>query len=123
MQALLVAVACGCKQPYEYSHGRAWCPAVVGRASTDTNHTNINAHAASSPPAPRSPPAALVASFTNVKGAVGRVYGLQDSTGGQMASLHLVDGAVANHYTAVYMTPINMLWEVRAAVSMDLLTW
>lgn len=118
----------GCHVGYEYSHGRAWCP--PGTTAANRNSSSSRAANILDQPNPlyqksssNQPPAALVSSFTNVKGAAGRVYDLKDSKGDQMASLHLLDGATTNEYTAVYMSPINMLWEVRAAVSSDLLTW
>ena len=51
---------------------------------------------------------AVVDALTNVKGATAHAYGLKDSTGNQMASLHLLDADAADaEYYAVYMTNVR----------------
>ncbi len=63
------------------------------------------------------------------KGALHRTYGLKDSTGLQMASLHLLphsEGAdpTQRTYHAAYMSPLPKAeWEVRVANSSDLIHW
>lgn len=62
------------------------------------------------PPLPVQTPVshAVLTALTNVKGALGRVYGLQDSTLTQMASLHLLDSAINDStYHGVYMTMVR----------------
>eukprot|EP01079_Euglenida_sp_SAG-EU17-18_P003120 gene3120-3658_t len=54
-----------------------------------------------------SPSSAVMEALSNVKEARGSIYDLKDSTGVQMASLHLIDHldyTRAEDYVGVYMT-------------------
>ena len=73
--------------------------------------------------------ASVIAALSNVKGALRRTYDLKDSTGLQMASLHLLphtEGAnpAQRIYHAAYMSMLPKAeWEVRVANSSDLIHW
>jgi len=62
--------------------------------------------------------------LTDIKGATGKRYNLRDSTGEQMASLHVLDSqSDGGDYVGVYMATINGTWEVRVATSSCLMIW
>ena len=71
----------------------------------------------------------VVEALGNVKGALHKAYDLKDSTGLQMASLHLLpqtEGPTPadRTYHAAYMSMLSKsLWEVRVANSSDLVHW
>jgi len=66
----------------------------------------------------------VITALTDVKGALRRAYDLKDSTGSQMASLHLLDTPPGGAgYSAVYMSMQSKVWEVRSATSSDLMMW
>ena len=75
------------------------------------------------------PPADVLSALSDVKGSLHHAYDLKDSTGEQMASLHLLphtEGAspADRTYHAVYMSMLpKALWEVRVANSSDLIHW
>ena len=71
----------------------------------------------------------VIEALGNVKGALHKAYDLKDSTGLQMASLHLLPqtegaGPAERTYHAAYMSMLpKSLWEVRVANSSNLVHW
>eukprot|EP00040_Diaphanoeca_grandis_P022985 m.124399 g.124399 ORF g.124399 m.124399 type:complete len:424 (-) comp29059_c0_seq1:105-1376(-) len=66
----------------------------------------------------------IVHALTNINGSLAHVYDLKDSTGFQMASLHLIEADPSSAvYHGIYMTLVSTQWEVRVATSTDLMTW
>lgn len=68
------------------------------------------------------PPASVARYFTDVAGAAGHRYDLQDDTGKQMACTHVVPGTHAP-YVALSHAQVGSEFEVRLATSDDLLSW
>jgi len=69
------------------------------------------------------PEPTLSGCLTRVSTALGHAYDLRDSTGQQMASLHVLEAAAARPYVGLYMAMVGAQWEVRLATSPDLLGW
>ena len=71
----------------------------------------------------------VIEALSNVKGALNHTYDLKDSTGMQMASLHLLPYSEGGQYGqriyhAAYMSMLSKAeWEVRVANSTDLIHW
>jgi hypothetical protein len=69
-------------------------------AAAPRTHDRVQQHGTPDP--------AVVDVLTNVKGATAHAYDLKDSTGNQMASLHLLDANAADtEYYGVYMTNVR----------------
>jgi hypothetical protein len=100
------------------SHARPWLRVVL-----------LLGAAAAAAATAATPSTGVIEALTNVKGALQHTYDLKDSTGLQMASLHLLpqtEGATPKDrtYHAVYMSMLpKALWEVRVANSTDLVHW
>lgn len=106
----------------QYSHGRAWCsPVYPPPPSQNFNRSNVTSPAV----AQGLETASSITSLLNdVVGATNKRYNIQDSTGQQMASLHVLDSQSSDgQYVGLYMAFIDQTWEVRVATSSDLMTW
>jgi hypothetical protein len=69
-------------------------------ATAPQTHDRVQQHGTADP--------AVVDVLTNVKGATAHAYDLKDSTGNQMASLHLLDvNAADTEYYGIYMTNVR----------------
>jgi len=119
-----VSASCSTPCAIEFSPylGRAWC---ANPCSANSSAAQSGTAAADASAAARAAPLKdLLSLFTNVNGSIDHVYDLKDSTGHQMASLHVMPNSTkAGLYVGLYMSMINSSWQVRVATSEDLMEW